>query len=395
MRVILLSNQQYLVEPIIDRSLFDDQFRNEYGSIRNNKVRSHYYGLLISLEDVVELFQEWRDDAEYFILRGAIPYDVPYIDISEVHNFTEHFYKFVKASKRGNDVYQYLVNKKLKPLQDIDNVTFFKDDWGVKCTNLLFITLTYDTSLCDVNTAWSNIGNDFHLFHNNLKKQYGHKVCCNCTFEYKRTISKCPNCKSKSCSYEGVELFRTWESTKGYYPHVHAIIGFKDTSFQVIPKTNRQGKKKFRITNHHKNKISSYWHSHVDIQGVGDTEGAIDELTKYITKDLCSDKGNKTNAMIWLFRKQAYSVSKGFVGLITNQFVDIDLSEPKIDDLLEEQMCNCNQDVIKWEFVGILRGKQLGFSPSIWCVDIKKPPPKLVEMLIHEYYRWRDAHGCR
>ena len=348
-----------------------DSFCNEYGAIRSKFVRGHFFSGDIDLSNVVDLFKTWKNDSEYFILRGMYHYLQKSLDGISDCIISDYCYKFIKASKRGNDVYRYLVNKKLAPLNEIRDITFFKDDWGVKKTNLLFVTLTYDTNRCDVKTAWENIGIDYHLFCTKLRKKYG-----------------------------DVEFFRTWESTQNYYPHVHVLIGFKDKSFPVFINTCKKGKKKgkrsFRIPNSDKNRISSFWHSNTDIQGVDNTKNAIQELTKYITKDLCSDKGNKTNSMIWLFRKQSYAISRGFIGLIDGEFgKDIDLKEPSNSEFIKENMCNCNRQVEKWDFIGILRGEQLGFSSKIWVVDVKKPPPKVVSLLIYEHERWQALHGGR
>lgn len=348
-----------------------DSFCNEYGAIRSKFVRGYYLCGEIDLSNVVDLFKTWKEDSEYFILRGELKHSQPMIDSREHHVFSDYIYRFVKASKRGNDVYRYLVNKKLAPLNEIRDITFFKDDWGNKQTNLLFVTLTYDTNRCDVKTAWENIGIDYHLFCTKLRKKYG-----------------------------DVEFFRTWESTQNYYPHVHVLIGFKDKSFPVFINTCKKGKKKgkrsFRIPKSDKERISSFWHSNTDIQGVDNTKNAIQELTKYITKDLCSDKGNKTNSMIWLFRKQSYAISRGFTKLVDGEFgKDVDLKEPTKFEFIKENMCNCNQHIENWEFIGILRGKQLGFSPDIWVCDVKKPPPKVVELLIYEQERWEALHGNR
>lgn len=359
-----------------DLSIFDDNFRNEYGSIRRKFAYTQYSVGNVNLQGVVDLYKEWRDDHEYFILRKPhMIYqetfdrdNVSYLgNVGIIKEYLDGYcYKFVKASKRGNDVYKYLVKEKLKQLNGLD-ITFFKDNWGDKRTSLLFITLTYDNNRCTDTVAWQNIGEEFHLFCNNLRKRYGH-----------------------------IEFFRTWESTGHFYPHIHVLIGFQKKSFPVFVHVDKKGKRKFRISKHDKDIISSYWHSHVDIQGVDNTKDAIKELTKYVTKDLCSEKGDKTNAMIWLYRKQAYGVSKGFVGLITGHFnTVVDLSEPKATDLIKSEMCNCNHDFEKWEFVGILRGEQLGFSPEMWVVDLKKPPPNVVNLLIHEQERWSALHGNR
>ena len=351
-----------------------DVFRNDYGSIRNMFVRNQYFSSNIDLSAVVELYKEWRDDAEYFILRKPSfihqeTFDrdnTSYLGYTGIikESFDDYQYRFVKASKRGNDVYKYLVSKKLKKVSELDNVTFFKDDWSCrKTTSLLFITLTYDKNRSDVNTAWNNIGKEFHLFKSNIIKQFG-----------------------------AIEFFRTWESTTGYYPHIHCVIAFKKRSFEVFTHTDKDGNSSYRIPKKIKDKIASYWHSFVDIRAVDDSDSAIKELTKYITKDLCSEKGDKTNGMIWLFHKQGYSVSKGFVKLVKGCFADT--SEPNSADLINE-MCNLNSDNEKWEFVGILRGKNLGFSSEMWCIDLKKPPPRIANLLIQERERWLLLHGSK
>ena len=347
-------------------SPFGQEYRNEYNSIRWGKVRSQFLGNNIILPDVTTLYEEWKDDAEYIVLKGTKDFIQKDLDLKE-NVFPEYVYRFVKASKRGNDVYRYLVKKRLKPLEDIPNVTFFKDDWGVKNTNLLFVTLTYDTKRCDETTAWKNIGIDYHLFCTKLRQEYGH-----------------------------IECFRTWESTGHYYPHVHVLIGFKDKSFPVFIHTDKEGKRSFRISKKDKDKIASFWHSNVDVQGVDDTKDAIDELTKYVTKDLCSEKGNKTNAMICLFRRQSYAITEGFVGLIKGCFAEIKekvlIGEIETCDLIKDEMCNCNKGLYNWEFLGILRGQKLKLSSEIWVIDIKKPPPPLIEMIVYEQKRWKANH---
>lgn len=362
----LISEQDYLL--LDPTKIYEEEipipviFTNEYGSIRRCKVLSEYNIKNINLKEVVGLYRDWRDDPEYFILRGVEEYFQQ--DLLQVnHSQLDFIYKFIKASKRGNDVYKHLVTEKLKPLKELPDFYFFDEHTADKRTSLLFVTLTYDSNLCSVNEAWKNIGKDFHLFINNLRKQYGK-----------------------------IEFFRTWESTNSYYPHVHCIILFWDQSFPVISHKDKNGETSYRIPYNQKKEIGKYWHSNVDIQAVQSTNGAINELTKYITKDLCCDKGDITNSMIWLFGKQGYAISKGFIESVYGW--DIDFNEPTNRDLIN-QMCNCNQDAIKWEFVGILRGKHLGFSPSIWCVELKKPPPRLVDLLIREHDRWLLLHGGR
>jgi hypothetical protein len=360
--------------PILEGSLFGEEVRNPYGSIRWGKVRYVFSKNQIVLPDIVDLYKEWMKDDEYLILRGTKNH------IQEVFNedgrildcndrlIPSFVYRFVKASKRGNDVYQYLIKKRLKPLKDLPDVTFFKGDWGDKHTNLLFITLTYDTKRCDEKTAWENIGKDYHLFYTKMRQEYG-----------------------------DIEYFRTWESTGHFYPHAHILIAFKDKTFPVFVHTNNEGRRSFRIPTYEKDKIASFWHSNVDVQGVSNTKDAIDELTKYVTKDLCSDKGHKTNAMICLFRRQSYAITKGFVSLVKNSFAKV-TEENHIEDvgnfdLIKDVMCNCNNEVKDWHFMGVLRGKQLGFSSALWVVDVERPPPNVLDLILKEEIRWNTLRG--
>ncbi|PNX45730.1 MAG: hypothetical protein BV457_09005, partial [Thermoplasmata archaeon M9B1D] len=282
---ILLTDPTKIYEPEPDNSIYGNEFRNDNGSIRRCFVRSQYFNDHINKKDVVNLFKEWQQDPEYFILRGVV-YDqheqqcLTRRDNEDYYTWElppdyDYLYKFVKASKRGNDVYKKLVDQKLKPIDELQSIMFFNEDDPDKHTCALFVTLTYDNKRCDPNTAWKNIGSEFHLFHNNLRKQYG-----------------------------AVEVFRTWETTNHYYPHVHAMILFRSKSFPVLKHINKDNTISWRIPYKEKLKISKYWHSSIDVQALMDTNEGVKELTKYITKDLCSEKGDKTNAMIWFHRKQ-------------------------------------------------------------------------------------------
>jgi hypothetical protein len=352
---------------------YDSFLCNEYGSLRWRFIRRHYFSKNLTIKDIIDIYPEWRDDSEFFILHGLVDnstmqsrliskYDPPE-DTWFLEPEKEDIYKFIKASKRGNDVYKHLVSEKLKPLMESQNIMFFDDHTTDKRTSVLFITLTYDNKKCGIDQAWKNIGVEFHLFHNNLRKMYG-----------------------------AVEVFRTWESTQNCYPHIHSIFLFEEHSFPVILHEDKNGVVSYRIPYNEKEKIGKHWHSNIDIQALQDTQGGVKELTKYITKDLCSKKGDITNAMLCLHNKRSYAISKGFVKAITGWYINC--NEPTNYDLIN-QMCNCNSDVVKWEFLGILRGRDLGFSDNIWCVDYKKPPPRVIELVLKERKRWLILHGNR
>jgi len=366
--VINLITHQLSPPPSIDEALC-----NAHGSIRRCYVKQAFLNGGLSLDEVTELYQQWRDDDEYFLLEADVScieditiggdsyfyarYPEEYTGNKKLH----HVFKFVKMAKRGNDVYKFLVGERFKPLEDLRDIVFFDEDWGVKETRMLFVTLTYDPSLCDIITAWGNIGTEWANFKKNIEKQFG-KVSC----------------------------FRTWESTKKYYPHIHAIIIFKEYKFPVFSHVDKKGKKSFRIPSHDKDKISSYWHSHVDIQGVSNTSGAVRELKKYITKDLCSKKGDITNSMIWVFGKQSYAISRDFAGLLDNNLSSKMFQDVRADDLIKREMANCHQEGLDWRFVGVFRGKKIGVSGGFWVVSMSKPPPKIIKLIDEERERQRS-----
>ena len=336
----------------ISFSPYDCDVVNEYGCIRRSKVFKYYQEDLISDEDNLTLYVKWKDTTEYLLLRGVV-----------IEPEFDYLYTFIKASKRGNDVYKDLVEKKLKPLKDLNNIEFFNEHSVNKKTRLLFLTLTYDTKLCNNKIAWFNIAKEYHLFLSNLLKQFGK-----------------------------IECFRAWESTNNFYPHIHVAILFKEYEFPVITHKDRDDKTRYRIPYSLKEKISKYWHSNVDIQALKSTGDCFRELTKYITKDLSSKKGDKTNSQIWIRRKQAYSVSRGFIEAVSGYSIDV--KEPDNLDLIRN-MCNCNSKVINWEFLGIGRGDMLGVSDNIWYYEMKKPPPDVLLVVENERVRWLQSHSSK
>jgi hypothetical protein len=345
-------------------SLTYENLRNEYGAIRQGLVRDFFENGGVSPDEVVTLFNEWKDDHEYFILKGEKTILKPNLTDDTVVEIKEEFYKFVKGAKRGNDVYRFLVKERLAPLKKLKEIIYFEPTALIKKTPMLFITLTCDVKKYNGNVAraWLSFGREFHLFKTKLEKEYGK-----------------------------VELFKVYESTENYFPHFHFLALFKDkvfTAFKHITKKGKNtGKITYRIGNKHQQKIKSYWGAISDILAVSDTKHAFKEMSKYITVDVCSKKGNKTNAMLWALNRRSFSLSKGFISAI-NGDSSLVVNDVKSDALLIREMANCNHEVKKWEFVGILRGKFLGFSGNIWVLDYKDPPPKIKTLIDFEIERW-------
>lgn len=306
----------------------------------------------ITPSDVVDLYTHWRDDPEYLCLRERHNYEM---GIYQGHVFSCNVYHFVKAAKRGNDVYQARIAARFAPLRDLPPVKMFDIAWGDSQTYALFVTLTFDPSLMTSDEAWMAIGDQWHLFTSKLTQAYG-----------------------------PIAYIRTWESTQNYYPHIHALILFTNHVFDAFEHMGQDGVQRFRISRKDRNKIASFWHSHVDVQAIDDTGKAMTEVIKYITKDAYGPKGNKTNAMCWLHMKQQYSISRKFPLLLGSQVQGQELAPPGMDDLISAIMHNCNSD---YEFIGIFRGQDLRFSGDIWYAKTSKPPPHVMDLIFSELAR--------
>jgi hypothetical protein len=107
-----------------------------------------------SAPEIVDRYVDWASEDKYMILvrwnREKWKNDV----------FA------VKCAKRGNDVYRSRVYHRFKGLcSRADNMIFFNPkDRGVKKTQALWITLTYDSKLCSFQEALRNIGIEFNRF---------------------------------------------------------------------------------------------------------------------------------------------------------------------------------------------------------------------------------------
>jgi hypothetical protein len=337
----------------------DEEIRNRSGYIRRKFAKSVFNQGKINYDDVTAIYDKWRNTAEYIVLRGVRQYKQLMLNGGFYSNIGEYVYRFVKASKRGNDVYRYLIKKKFKQFEKIEDIEFFKDEFGRKKTELLFITMTYDTKVSSPIESWYKIPKLFNNFKANITKQYGK-----------------------------IKTFRVWEATQGYYAHIHCLIYFEEKEFEVFPHINKNKEKTYRMPIYEVNKIKKYYPYNIDIQACQSFDKALKEVLKYIGKYLIKEtkenKPTKTNAMIWITNKQGYSISKNFFNAVIGK--NIEVKEPKATDLTSE-MCNSNLEDIEWEYIGLISGEELKISGKIWVFELKKPPPYImekIEFLINE-----------
>jgi len=396
-------NDKYPIE------ISKDYFKNAYGSYRWHLIRFAYFQNYIDEDFVTTICKEWRDTTEFFKIDGE--------DIAG--NYTGYS-AFVKASKRGNDVYKDRVAKKFSFFDELPPIDFFDESWGRKNTPMLFVTLTVDQKRYSIKEAYSVISREFNRFETLLRQKYGNFV-----------------------------HFRVWEVHENGYPHVHVIYYFLKRSFEVWEHLHDTGdgtdiKQTWRVSNKVRDSIKQMWSMgcNVDIQGVRDTLGAFSEVKKYVTKSIWSSKADKTNAMLTLFRKQSYHISsknpyaqplpesfiddtlateismqqvlerdmlkQQYLGAMANIWASYDfvgaiwgvdvylrfydalrlknetLAEPGLSALVIETMHNYNieyPEIVRWRFVGFVLGSDLepifGDLAKSWCFVVKDPPPEV------------------
>jgi len=246
------------------------------------KPRLVHYRALLSydkpdLRAVKEYFVEWSKFDEYLIFRKENVYT------------SKKEWKAVKAAKRGNDVYAWRLKKRLEHLKSIPDVNFFnyKDRSRRHKTGAMFVTLTYKRDE-RLDVIWDEVGSDYNRWITGLRRKFGK-----------------------------IDVLRAWEAHGDGYPHIHCVLLFEETEFETFFYNG-----KWRILR--RDDISRNWHfGFVDVLALSSIRAGVSYVVKYLTKAhraLIEKKADKkhvlTLALMWIFKKRAFSVSRGFSELI-------------------------------------------------------------------------------
>jgi hypothetical protein len=253
------------------REKFRKRLYNNEDKPRLNYARNYFLGFSIDkdldFQELKEFYLTWRDFIEYIVLQKQT-------ENLRIKGEVDKETRAVKCSKRGNDVYWWRVGKRLRSFQGLKSICFFDFHGNVKQSNILFVTLTYDTKRSTIRNAWETIGKDFNKWIRNLRKKFGH-----------------------------ISHLRCWEASKKGYPHIHALLVFHDYKFRV-----NMVKGKYRVLE--KEEFEKSYHSFVDVQAVRELKDGIRYVTKYLIKTRKdSQTQNLTLALCWIFKKRSFSVS--------------------------------------------------------------------------------------
>lgn len=320
--------------------------------IRANIGLSGFEGATLS-NYLVRSYLNWVQEDEYLILA----------EYDEVEGYTGN-YVGVKASKRGNDVYAKRVKDRFSRLHEVPNVEFFnhKDRSKRHKTKALFTTLTFDQKDLLLSDSWTQIGINFNRFMANIRKKYGK-----------------------------VSLVRVWESHKSGYPHIHVILLFHEHEFNAFHYNGSWRTKE-------KRQIESCWsHGFSDVEALASIQGGLRYLGKYLGKvhglpqegigrsesssyggqgsnlaKLINNASVKTLAIMWAFRKRAFSISKDlaeFIRILHNSNFEGDLG---VFVQLDLEGGAPVEGVKRWILWGFWSGQILRDKKCLWSVDLDR-----------------------
>lgn len=281
---------------IFDCSMIEDEFFENNGKISTSKVRAAYKHGFIDYNKAENLYIKWRDQR----------LDL-WLDAYSVADGSFQGICFVKAPKRGNDVYQKMVKKKLSILENLPPIYFFDDDDADKRTPLLHEILTVDSKRYPLDDAWNLLVQEFNR----------------CIQRQERLINKWLKEAGASDAYgkplkTKATVFRGLESHESGMPHNHVLVNFSNWGFIVFPYLVDKGLStehiEYRLPDKYATELKKCWSMGTfkaqKILGVQDTQSLTQELCKYVTKDIFTDKGLKTCCMLWLHNKKAYTISQ-------------------------------------------------------------------------------------
>jgi hypothetical protein len=251
----------------------------------------------VTFDEIQQQYLSWVSVEKFLVLKKSEPGK-----LTQWHK--------VHAAKRGDAYYCKRVkdkfNSKVGHIPDYEY--FSKRDRGLKKTDLIFVTLTYENK--DVQN-WIDNSKHYAQFANRMRSAYGK-----------------------------IEFIRVWESHADGYPHIHAVIRLHQNIFC------RRINKVWRVIGKHYIRIKSFWnYGFSDVKALNGTAEISTYLSKYITKSWNGEDGKHvlTLAMLWYYQKRAFSISKRFYE---------DLKQPKVADLINP--LHNSYDNSRWEYVGVM-----------------------------------------
>jgi hypothetical protein len=264
------------------------------------RLRSVLYHEETTQEVISKTYLDWVSNNQYMIFEQK-RYRSPIRQIASL------------IPKRGNIKYAYRVRRKFREF--ILPFEYEKKKAEIIAegkTRVLFLTLTFDPSICDFKTGWDSVAYFWNCFMASVRRHFGRVLSARC-----------------------------FESSEKGFPHIHCVLYFENSEFPTFLKWSR-AKRRFiwRIPFPEVEKFRELWHSFIDVQGMTNLADGLNYLSKYISKgtDL-NEKGSTTTlSLTWAFRKRAYSLGTKFKEAIFQKYLELDLTRISVTQTVSEQM---------------------------------------------------------
>lgn len=315
------------------------------------------------LRDVFEL---WKKYDTYLFLKGT-------------HRETgKKQYLLSRCSKRGNDIYARRIDTRLGFLKFGGEEKFFSvsDFDGKKKvkTRLLWVTLTFNPRLCDLDTSWSSrIQYEFNLWITNLRNKYG-------KISYTSFPQAFPNEKGNAYGY----------------PHYHIILLFEDSEFNVWRnfEEDREGKLGFVYRIQEKNELHKQgkWKAFIDVKAVSSLSALYNYARKHFFNAGYGDSKEAliNNSIMWYYRKRSFNMSKKFRRKLTSyiEFISSKHNSKRFQAVLDG---NGPFSIVKWEFLGCFSAKRI--KKVLEDLDVGDPPFDFISLSVDEADRLLNPSG--
>ncbi len=239
-------------------------YYDKRGKVRQTLAKNHLIAELEkeNFEEIKTIYNQWRNEIEYMVIGEQRNKNL--LD----SNYTEYRAFAVKCAKRGNDVYiKRRIKQRLEPLMNLDQMVAEKKIYAV------FLTLT-----CDINRygskleAWRDIGKRWNRLVSWIRRKRQDNY-----YDYNERY---------------IGFFRVFESTKKGYPHIHAILFFKNEVW--IPKR----------------KLDELWGAFTWIEKCRNVKGTVNYLVKYLEKSFTEESHQLTPSILWMLGLRSFGISQ-------------------------------------------------------------------------------------
>ncbi len=300
-----------MVQVIVDDSLLHDGLvvsscytRSRGRRSFNHEIEEKFCNGELDLDGVVSRYRSWESKRVSMIFKREV--------FSVVKGLKKRNVGFdcriSRVSKRGDKLYSRRILKRFKKLEGVGKgFPFFDYHANDAKGSALLVTLEYDANVIDKGLAWHNVGKDLNRFLSYLRKKFGR-----------------------------IFDVRVFEAHGSGYPHIHLLLIFKHVFSGGRFWDYRKKRFVFRVKGEDFDIFKGAWfQGFSDFQLVNSFKGGLRYLSKYLQKSTCvesaNDKGLKTLALCWLFRKRAF----GFSGkVIIKSFFG--------NDVILRTLCNSN-----------------------------------------------------